>query len=186
VTLAELLERMDIAAVRGPTDVAVEGVSYDSRRVRARDVFFGLHGAHADGARFARAAFEAGASAAVVGRGVALEGGTVVEVEEPRKALAQAALAVYGDPGRSLKVAGVTGTNGKTTTTYLLESIFRAAGITAGVIGTTGVRIAGETRPATLTTPASAAKSNDTEVMRRSCARNRSASSCMVLTRTTW
>src|SRR6185503_17229108 len=101
--------------------------------------------------RFARQAIEAGAVAVVVGRGSAIEARTVVEVEEPRRALAQAAARFHGHPERALRIVGITGTNGKTTTTWMLESIFRAAGWRAGVIGTTGVRLGDEQRASALT-----------------------------------
>ncbi len=99
-------------------------------------------------------ALAAGAAAVVVARGAGLDvPAPVVEVEEPRRALAQAAARWYEHPSRALKVVGVTGTNGKTTTTWMLESIFRAAGRRPGVIGTTGYRLDDETRAAPFTTP---------------------------------
>jgi UDP-N-acetylmuramoyl-L-alanyl-D-glutamate--2,6-diaminopimelate ligase len=123
--------------------------------VRPGDAFFALTGARADGASFARQAVAAGAVALVVAEDVAAEGATVVRVLEPRRALARAAARFHGEPDRALRVVAVTGTNGKTTTTYLLESIFRVAGWTAGLIGTTGIHLGPERRPAALTTPES-------------------------------
>ena len=155
MTVASLLEEIEVAAVRGPTDRPLTGLCYDSRRMSPGAVFFGLAGAREDGARFARQALGAGAVAVVVGRNTALEGGTVVEVEEPRRALAQAAARFHGHPERALRMVGVTGTNGKTTTTWMIESIVRAAGLSAGVIGTTGVRLGDERRASPLTTPES-------------------------------
>jgi len=153
--LSTLLEEIDVGEVRGTTRRPISGLCYDSRRVTPGVAFFGLAGLREDGARFARQAVEAGASAVIVARGTAIAGATVVEVEEPRKALAQAAARFHGHPEKALQVIGVTGTNGKTTTTWMLESIVRAAGWRAGVIGTTGVRIDGEHRAASLTTPES-------------------------------
>jgi UDP-N-acetylmuramoyl-L-alanyl-D-glutamate--2,6-diaminopimelate ligase len=155
MTLGALLEEVEVTDTRGSLVGEISGIAYDSRRVTPGAVFFGLAGAREDGARFARAAFEHGAVAAVVARGSAVEGGTVVEVEEPRLALARAAARFHGHPERALRVVGVTGTNGKTTTTWMMESIVRAAGLTPGVIGTTGVRLADERRPSALTTPES-------------------------------
>jgi len=155
VTLEGLLEEIDVTDTRGSLAPEVTGLCYDSRRVTPGAVFFGLAGAHEDGARFARAALERGAVAVVVARGSGVEGGTVVEVEEPRRALAQAAARFHGHPERALRVVGVTGTNGKTTTTWMMESIVRAAGLTPGLIGTTGVRLADEARASSLTTPES-------------------------------
>ena len=155
MTLEALLEGIEVGTVRGPTHREISGLCYDSRRVAPGAVFFGLTGLRDDGARYARAALEAGAAAAIVARGTTLTGGTVVEVDEPRKALAQAAARFHGHPERALKVVGITGTNGKTTTTWMLEAIVRAAGLEAGVIGTTGIKIGDEHRPSPLTTPES-------------------------------
>jgi UDP-N-acetylmuramoyl-L-alanyl-D-glutamate--2,6-diaminopimelate ligase len=153
VTLSDLIREMEVTAVRGDPHVPVKGLALDSRRVSGGDLFFALAGVKRDGGAFVDAAFAAGASAAVVARGVAAAHAPVVEVEEPRLALAQAACSFHGHPSRALKVAAVTGTNGKTTTTWMLESIFRAAGMKAGRIGTTGYRVGDETRPAPFTTP---------------------------------
>jgi UDP-N-acetylmuramoyl-L-alanyl-D-glutamate--2,6-diaminopimelate ligase len=153
VTLSDLIREMDVAAVRGDAHVPVKGLALDSRRVHGGDVFFALSGLKRDGGAFVDAAFAAGASAAVVARGTAGAHAPVIEVEEPRLALAQAACSFHGHPSRALAVAAVTGTNGKTTTTWMLESIFRAAGMKAGRIGTTGYRVGDETRPAPFTTP---------------------------------
>ncbi len=153
MTLAELLgdREMPVAAARLP----VAGIAHDSRKVRPGVVFFALPGAHSDGARFARAACDAGATAVVSERTIEdLPPGTpAVQVPDARRSLAQAAAHWNREPSLELEVVAVTGTNGKTTTTYLLESMFRAAGRPVGVIGTTGVRVAGESRPGALTTP---------------------------------
>jgi UDP-N-acetylmuramoyl-L-alanyl-D-glutamate--2,6-diaminopimelate ligase len=152
--LASLLAGVDTLAVRGATGVEVRRLVLDSRAVRPGDAFFALPGARTDGARFAAEAVAAGA-VAVFGAAPAPAAGaaTRVTVAEPRLALAQAAVRFHGDPSRALKVVAVTGTNGKTTTTWLVEAIAAAAGWRAGLAGTIGVRIAGETRPALFTTP---------------------------------
>jgi UDP-N-acetylmuramoyl-L-alanyl-D-glutamate--2,6-diaminopimelate ligase len=155
--LRDLLSEIEIVSAIGDLDRDVTGLAYDSRRVRPGDAFFALRGLKQDGQRFVRDALASGAVAAVVGPEVGaeagIEGGTVVTVGEPRLALALGSRAFHGNPSASLAVAGVTGTNGKTTTTYLLESIFRAAGRKTGVIGTTGYRIGDESRVAPFTTP---------------------------------
>jgi UDP-N-acetylmuramoyl-L-alanyl-D-glutamate--2,6-diaminopimelate ligase len=153
VTLRELLAALPGARVTGPVDGAVRGLVLDSRKAGPGDVFFALPGVKADGARFAEAAVAAGAIAVVGAAGLRVAGATVVEVDEPRLALAQAACALHGHPTRALEVVAVTGTNGKTTTTFMIEAICRAAGIRCGLIGTTGVRIDGESRPSAFTTP---------------------------------
>ncbi len=151
--LRELLAEVDTLAVRGPAEREIGGLALDSRRVMPGDAFFALPGVHADGARFTAAAVRAGAAAVFGGPDLETGAATYVEVAEPRLALAQAATRYHAHPARALRLVAVTGTNGKTTTTYLVEAIVEAAGLTAGVIGTTGVRIAGRERPATFTTP---------------------------------
>ena len=151
--LRELMEEVSVVATHGDLDVEIGELCHDSRRARAGDVFFALPGAREDGGAFARAARAAGCVAVVGAVGTALEEGPGIEVADPRLALAQAANRWAGHPSRALRVVGVTGTNGKTTTTWLLESIFRAAGWSAALIGTTGVRFAGRTHASAFTTP---------------------------------
>lgn len=156
MTLRAVLEEMEAVAVHGDSDIEIAGIAYDSRRVRPGDLFFALGGVRADGRAFVRQALDAGAVAAVVpatAAGVAAVGATLVEVQDPRRALAQASLKFWGHPSRELAVVGVTGTNGKTTTTYLLHAILAHAAVPAGFAGTTGVRFAGELRPSAFTTP---------------------------------
>ena len=151
--LRDLLAGIDGAAVSGDEDADVLGLTLDSRRVRPGEAFFALAGVRDDGSRFVSTAVAAGARVVVGPPGVRAEGATVVEVPEPRLALAAMACKFHGDPSRAMKVVAVTGTNGKTTTTYMLEAIFAAAGWSAGLVGTTGIRIAGESRPSAFTTP---------------------------------
>jgi UDP-N-acetylmuramoyl-L-alanyl-D-glutamate--2,6-diaminopimelate ligase len=129
-------------------------VTYDSRQVQRGWLFVALRGQHADGAAFAQRALEAGALA-VVGEGAAPAGieRSWVTVEDARLALARLAAAYHGHPSQELLVIGVTGTNGKTTTSYLLAEIFERAGVRCGRIGTVGYRIGGEERDAPRTTP---------------------------------
>jgi UDP-N-acetylmuramoyl-L-alanyl-D-glutamate--2,6-diaminopimelate ligase len=133
---------------------AVAGVAYDSRTVTPGQVFVALKGQHADGTAFARQAIERGA-AAVVSEQPAPDGIHVpwTIVEDARLALAVLAAAFYHDPSREMRVIGITGTNGKTTTAYLVASIFDAAGIRCGILGTVGYRVGDEVREATRTTP---------------------------------
>ena len=150
-----LLEEMDVQLATGDLDAEVRGLCHDSRRARPGDVFFALPGQRSDGRSFAQAAVGSGAVAVVSDSAEHWPGAASIQVREPRLALAQAANRFHGHPSRALRVVAVTGTNGKTTTTYLLESIFRAAGWSAGVIGTTGARFAGQSRPLAFTTPES-------------------------------
>ena len=132
----------------------VTGIAYDSRAITPGQVFVALRGQHADGASFARQAIERGA-AAVVSEQAAPDGVHVpwAIVGDARLALAVLAAAFYRDPSREMRVIGITGTNGKTTTAYLIASIFDAAGIRCGILGTVGYRIGDEVREATRTTP---------------------------------
>ena len=133
---------------------AVAGVAYDSRAVTPGQVFVALKGQHADGTTFAHQAIDRGAAAVVSEE--AAPGGVHVPwaiVRDARLALAALAAAFYRDPSREMRVIGITGTNGKTTTAYLVASIFDAAGIRCGILGTVGYRIGDEVREATRTTP---------------------------------
>jgi len=151
--LGALLAAMEAARFAGEADLEVRGLASDSRRVERGDLFFALAGLHRDGRAFVREALASGAVAAVVEREDGLAGLPLVVVGDARRALALAADAFHGHPSRALRIAAVTGTNGKTTTTYLLESAFRAAGWKAGLLGTTGARVDGAPRPLDFTTP---------------------------------
>ena len=133
---------------------AVSGLAYDSRTVKSGDVFVALKGLHADGTAFARQAIDRGA-AAIVSEQPAPDGVHVpwAIVGDARLALALLATTFYRDPSREMRVVGITGTNGKTTTAYLLAGIFEAAGIRCGVLGTVAYKIGDELREATRTTP---------------------------------
>jgi UDP-N-acetylmuramoyl-L-alanyl-D-glutamate--2,6-diaminopimelate ligase len=133
---------------------AVTGVAYDSRAVTPGQVFVALKGQHADGTSFASEAIARGA-AAVVSEQAAPEGARVawVVVDDARLALAVLAASFYRHPSREMQVIGITGTNGKTTTAYLVAAIFEAARIRCGILGTVGYRIGDQVREATRTTP---------------------------------
>jgi UDP-N-acetylmuramoyl-L-alanyl-D-glutamate--2,6-diaminopimelate ligase len=138
-------------------DLLVTGVTHDSRSVRPGDLYAGLPGSRFHGADFAAAAAEAGALAVLTdpaGRARAAGSGLPVLVTaDPRSNLGAVAAQVYGDPSDGLRLIGVTGTNGKTTVGYLLESGLRAAGQRTGLIGTIETLIDGETLPSARTTP---------------------------------
>ncbi len=135
---------------------SVAGLEYDSRKIQPGFLFFAFPGARADGREFARQALDKGAIAAV-SELPAPEGfrGAWIEVEHGRQALALASRNFYGRPDERLKLTGVTGTNGKTTTTFLIDAVLRAAGITTAMVGTIEYRLAGEVRPAVNTPPES-------------------------------
>jgi UDP-N-acetylmuramoyl-L-alanyl-D-glutamate--2,6-diaminopimelate ligase len=132
-------------------DVRVTGVTHDSRDVRAGDVYAGLPGARVHGADFAEQARANGAVTMLSDRSSDVL--PTLVVPDPRKVLGDLARWVYGDPSQAMDVVGVTGTNGKTTTAYLLEAGFAAAGRTTGLIGTVETRVAGERLDSAHTTP---------------------------------
>ncbi len=159
MTWAHLYERLreqklTLSASGVPPSVAITGISHDSRRVEPGHVFVALRGQRADGTAFVAQAIERGA-AAVVSQEAAPEGTAVpwAQVSDARLALALLAVAVHGDPSRRMQVVGITGTNGKTTTAHLMASIFEAAGIRCGLLGTVAYRIGSDVREATRTTP---------------------------------
>jgi len=154
--LRELLAVAEIEEARGKLDQPVTGLAYDSRQVKEGSVFFAVPGSHVDGHAFAGEALDRGAAAVVLEREIALpDHATWVRVRNVRRAMGQWSAMFFGYPGRRMVLLGVTGTNGKTTVTYLLESIFAAAGMVSGVIGTVNYRYRGRTIRAPQTTPES-------------------------------
>lgn len=150
--LEELARQLIVCRPVGDIRVPIQGIEADSRRVRPGQLFFCLPGHTVDGHDFAPQAAAAGAAALVVGRelDVALPQLVVPDVGQ---ALAQLADVWFGRPSHKLLPIGVTGTNGKTTTTYLIERILADAGIAPGVIGTIETRFAGRSLPMSGTTP---------------------------------
>lgn len=134
------------------SDIEITGLAFDSSSVKQGDLFFCLVGTENDGHTFAADAVARGAAALVVERKLALDV-PQIEVSDTRKALAHAASEFYGNPSKRLKMIGITGTNGKTTTTYIVKSIIEAAGHSCGLIGTNAVEYLGNKIDARLTTP---------------------------------
>ena len=144
------------ALVPGAPPVAITGISLDSRRVAPGDLYLGLPGATSHGARFADAAAALGAVAVLTDpAGAALAGDPgipVVVLSDPRAAMADLAVRVYGAPAAALTMFGLTGTNGKTSTMFLLAAGLAAVGEKVGTIGTIGFGLAGEPLPSSRTT----------------------------------
>jgi len=134
------------------TDVLISDIAHDSRQVTQGTLFVAVPGAKHDGHDFVAGAVESGASAILVER-VQPVGVSQIVVPDARRAMAWAARAVFGFADEHLTVAGVTGTNGKTTVTHMLESILMAAGVSVGVVGTLGARIGTTPIPTARTTP---------------------------------
>ena len=151
VTLRQLLQGLTLHSVPA---TPVTGVACDSKRVRAGEVFIAVRGNRHDGHEFVGEAIQRGAGAVIVER---IPGGharcPVVSVEDTRRALAVIAARFYGEPATRLRCVGVTGTNGKTTTTYLLKAALEAAGHRVGLLGTVAYQIGQRTVPSGNTTP---------------------------------
>ncbi|HEY5887142.1 MAG TPA: Mur ligase family protein, partial [Acidimicrobiales bacterium] len=143
----------------GPPD-EVTGVTLDSRRVRPGDLYAALPGFSTHGARFAAMAVESGAAGILTDRVgadlIVAAGGSgvpVLVVDDPRAVLGVVSAGVYGRPADRLRTTGITGTNGKTTASYLLDAALRAGGHTTGLIGTVATQVGDLVLPATRTTP---------------------------------
>jgi UDP-N-acetylmuramoyl-L-alanyl-D-glutamate--2,6-diaminopimelate ligase len=155
----ELLDLLGPSDLTGPplVGVTLTGVALDSRQVRPGDLYAALPGAHRHGADFVAEAAARGAVAVLTDptgqpRAVAARL-PVLSVPDPRGVLGRVAAWVYGEPATDLTMLGVTGTNGKTTTTYLLDAGLRAAGLTTGLVGTIETRVGDAVLPAVRTTP---------------------------------
>ena len=158
MTWADLLRVLPPGAIetgaRADGSRPITGIAYDSRRVQPGHAFVALKGRHADGAAFIRQAIERGATGIVCEPPAPVDASVpVVTVPDARLMLALLAAAFYRNPSEEMRVVGITGTNGKTTTAYLVAAIFEAAGVPCGLLGTVAYRIGGETREATRTTP---------------------------------
>lgn len=141
--LFEMLEGVDYDLLQG-ADVDIENIVIDSRAVKQGDVFICIEGLSVDGHSFIDGALKAGAAAIVLGKDIALQaisGVTVVKTQNTRAAMSTMAGNLYGWPGKSFPLMGVTGTNGKTSCAYFLESILERAGKSVGLIGTVGVKM---------------------------------------------
>ena len=158
----ELIAEVTAVGAGGDSDQPVTGVEYDSRRVRPGSVFVAMKGASTDGNRYVEKAVAAGALGIITDSAQKFDhllvfqpGLPALEVEDGRRALAQASAAFFGHPERRLKATGITGTNGKTTTAFLLEELLNAAARTTVLVGTIECHVAGEARPSVHTTPES-------------------------------
>lgn len=135
-------------------DPDIGSIHYRAQDVKPSGLFVAIAGRRADGYDFIDMAIGKGASAIVVQKPV-VKNSIIIEVENTRKALGRIAAKYYGNPSEKLVIIGITGTNGKTTTAYLVESILHAAGFKTGVIGTINCRYSGKTFPSPVTTPES-------------------------------
>lgn len=154
--LLNLLERLEYTCLQGSLDREIAEVIADSRKAKEGSLFICIRGAVVDGHTFASAVAAQGTKAIVVEEPVEVPADvTVIQVKDSRYAMAVIAAAYYGYPGDQLKVIGITGTKGKTTTTYMVKSILENAGYKVGLIGTIETIIGDTVIPSANTTPES-------------------------------
>ncbi|MCF8142934.1 MAG: UDP-N-acetylmuramoyl-L-alanyl-D-glutamate--2,6-diaminopimelate ligase [Deltaproteobacteria bacterium] len=159
--LRELIEGMTIREFQGDQDPEISGIAYDSRRVRPGNLFVALRGHRQDGHAYIGDAVSRGAAGVVSELPLSPDGGEqknrlpMIQVPDARRALSRLAVRFFDAPFKTMNLIGITGTNGKTTTAYLLESILVAAGKQPGIIGTINYRFSGQVLEAPVTTPES-------------------------------
>ena len=142
--LADIARGVTDSRLEGDGDVDVTGIAYDSRRVKPGDLFVAVSGLHEDGHVFAADAVARGGVAVALERQVPLPHGIpMLLLPSTRIGLAEIAAEFYGRPSRRLKVAGITGTDGKTTTTHMAEHVLQASGIRAGAMSTVAFTVSG-------------------------------------------
>ncbi len=150
----EVLSRISGIEWRGDPNTGIRGISYDSRTVRKGDLFVAIKGEKMDGAAFIPQAIKNGAVAVASERPVKSETSVAaVIVPDARRFLAEVSGAFYEDPSRKLKLVGITGTKGKTTTSYLMDAIFKQAKIRSCLVGTIGMKIGSQSYHSSHTTP---------------------------------
>src|SRR3989449_11294008 len=154
MTLGELLRGLPTTRVVGSTATPIADIAYHSKAVRSGGLFVAVPGLQHDGHAFVSEAIARGAAAVVVQRPTEVPPGvTQVVVADSRVALASLSCAFFGDPSRAFSLIGITGTNGKGTTAYLLDAVLARAGRRTGVVGTLGVKVGTQTTPLDRTTP---------------------------------
>ena len=154
-TLKDILYKVAIEAVKGPTDIAINKMDFDSRKIEVNDVFVAIRGSISDGHDFIEKAIQKGATAVIcdtfpdtINKGV-----TYVQVKDTNSALAFMAANYFGEPSKNLKLVGITGTNGKTTIASLLFQLFQKAGFKVGLLSTVKIVVDKVEHNATHTTP---------------------------------
>src|SRR5438128_1258689 len=156
--LRELIPKAEVQRVLGDLEIEVSGLAYDSRRINRGDVFFSTARDQEQERANIQHALKRGARALVVRRWAdedARSAATIIETSRPRRLMGFVASEFFNAPSRRLDLIGITGTSGKTTSSYLLAAIFEAAGLSSGIIGTVGSFVGSRKLYSGLTTPAS-------------------------------
>jgi len=155
IVLKEIVYKVSIEAVKGSTDIAVNAIDFDSRKIGSNDLFIAIRGTQSNGHDFIDKAIQQGAVAIVCDAFPTeiVEGITYIQVKDTNKALAFIAANFYGNPSHSLKLIGITGTNGKTTIASLLYQLFQKAGYKVGLLSTVKIMVDATEYKATHTTP---------------------------------
>ncbi len=156
MNLAEIVKTVRPLAVEGTLDREITGITCDSRRVMPGNLFVAVRGERTDGHRFVDAAIDRGALAVVLESDTSFrQRVTRIKVSDARRSMAQASAQFYNHPSQGLKVVGITGTNGKTTTAFMVRAIMEGAGFPCGLLGTVQYQIGQRVIPASRTTPES-------------------------------
>ena len=155
IVLREIVYKVSIEAVKGSTDIAINTIDFDSRNIGSNDLFIAIRGTQSNGHDFINKAIQQGATAIVcdIFPAEIAEGITYIQVKDTNKALAFIAANYYGNPSHSLKLVGITGTNGKTTIASLLHQLFQKAGNKVGLLSTVKIMVDEVEYKATHTTP---------------------------------
>ncbi|KOA20981.1 UDP-N-acetylmuramoyl-L-alanyl-D-glutamate--L-lysine ligase [Clostridium homopropionicum DSM 5847] len=154
--LSVLLKKINYQLIKGDLELEVNSIQYDSRKVREGDLFVCIEGFNSDGHKYAYKAVENGAKVVICTKELDKSlMATIIKVDDSRKALASIASEFYGNPADTLKLIGITGTNGKTTSSYMIRSILESVGYKTGLIGTIANYIGNEKLKAERTTPES-------------------------------
>ncbi|WP_040329410.1 UDP-N-acetylmuramoyl-L-alanyl-D-glutamate--2,6-diaminopimelate ligase [Clostridium ihumii] len=155
--ISKLLNNIEFKILKGDENCCIKNIQYDSRKISKDDMFFCIEGFNVDGHKYIDSAINNGALAIVVQKDIDIknENVIVIKVEDTRKALAVAASNYYDNPSEKLKIIGITGTNGKTTSTFMMKSILEKCGYKVGLIGTIANYIGAEKLKSERTTPES-------------------------------
>lgn len=158
MSLNDILKSIDFQLLKGKLDLEINKIEYDSRKIEKNDLFFCIEGFTVDGHKYIKSAIEKGAIAIVVQKDIEAtieDDITIIKVEDSRKALALASSNLYNNPSKKLKIIGITGTNGKTTSGFMVKSILEQSGYKVGLIGTVANYIGDKKLHSERTTPES-------------------------------